>query len=333
MNVRFGVLRQRIVDYVGQVVDVDPARRHVGSHQNIGQLFLELAEDFLPLSLRNVAVQPLGRVPSFGQPVHQLVDAHLGAAENDAVKLGFRVDDARQRVELVAVAHFEINLVGQLGRHLLRGDPEQFAVAHVLFRQRDDPFGHRGRKEQNASPVVRMGEDFFDILDEAHVQHFVGLVEDQVLEFPDVKRSPVQVVEYPARRSDDHVDALGQSAELLAHRSAAVDGRDRQLAAAVQRQQFFGHLQRQLARRNKDQGLSRALERTEPFENRQAERGGLAGPGLGLRDDVVRLFGVEQRGNRQPLYGRRGLEAFRANRLERPVGQPEGAEFFCLSHV
>ena len=63
------------------------------------------------------------------------------------------------------------------------------------------------------------------------------------------------------------------------------------------------------------------------------ERGGLAGPGLGLRDDVVRLFGVEQRGNRQPLYGRRGLEAFRANRLERPVGQPEGAEFFCLSHV
>ena len=289
--------------------------------------------DYLSLSLRNVAVQPLGRVPSFGQPVHQLVDAHLGAAENDAVKLGFRVDDARQRVELVAVAHFEINLVGQLGRHLLRGNPEQFAVAHVLFRQRDDPFGHRGRKEQNASPVVRMGEDFLDILDEAHVQHFVGLVEDQVLEFPDVKRSPVQVVEYPARRSDDHVDAFGQSAELFAHRSAAVDGRDRQLAAAVQRQQFLGHLQRQFARGHEDQGLSRALKRAEPFENRQAERGGLAGPGLGLRDDVVRLFGVEQSGNCQPLYGRRGLEAFRANRLERPVGQPEGAEFFCLSHV
>ena len=108
--------------------------------------------------------------------------------------------------------------------------------------------------------------------------------------------------------------------------STSIQKGDRQLAAAVQRQQFFGHLQRQLARRNKDQGLSRALERTEPFENRQAERGGLAGPGLGLRDDVVRLFGVEQRGNRQPLYGRRGLEAFRANRLERPVGQPEGAE-------
>ena len=136
-----------------------------------------------------------------------------------------------------------------------------------------------------------MGEDFLDILDEAHVQHFV--------------------------------DALGQSAELLAHRSAAVDGRDRQLAAAVQRQQFFGHLQRQLARRNQDQGLSRALERTEPFENRQAERGGLAGPGLGLRDDVVRLFGVEQRGNRQPLYGRRGrrvkAEVFGAGTANCPI--------------
>ena len=165
-------------------------------------------------------------------------------------------------------------------------------------------------------------------------QHFVGLVEDQVLELPDVERSPVQMVEYPARRSDDHVDALGQSAELLAHRSAAVDGRDRQLAAAVQRQQFFGHLQRQLARQEPGSGPAVA-----PLSGRSRSR--IGRPNAAVLPVPVWacammsfVFSVSSSAGIVSLCMGDGVcEAFRANRLERPVGQPEGAEFFCLSHV
>ena len=95
MHVGFSVLRQRIIDHVGQVVDVDPARRHVGGYQYIGQLFFESFQDFFALYLRNVAVQSFGRIPAFGQLVDHFVYADLGAAEDDPVKFGFDVDDSR----------------------------------------------------------------------------------------------------------------------------------------------------------------------------------------------------------------------------------------------
>ena len=49
--------------------------------------------------------------------------------------------------------------------------------------------------------------DRFDVVDEAHVEHAVGLVEDQHFELRQVDAAAFDVVHQPARRRDQQVDA------------------------------------------------------------------------------------------------------------------------------
>ena len=273
-------------------------------------------------------MQSFGRIPAFGQLVDHFVHADLGAAEDDPVKFGFDVDDSRQRVEFVAVAHFEVDLVGQFGGDFLCRYAQDFHVAHVFFRQADDPFGHGRRKQQDAAVVVRIGQDFFDVFDKAHIEHFVRFVEDQVFQGLDVQCSATQVVEDAAGRADYDIDAFAQTPQLFGHRSSSVDRRNDEFAFGVERQDFFGNLQGQFAGGNQNQRLGRSFLRAQSFEDWQAESGGFTGAGLGLCDDIVCFFVVEQNGDREFLDRRRGFEAFRFNGFEGDIGQSERSEFF-----
>ena len=53
----------------------------------------------------------------------------------------------------------------------------------------------------------RVGQDPLDVLDEAHAQHLVGLVEHDGLDAREVERAAPQVVHDAARRADDDVHA------------------------------------------------------------------------------------------------------------------------------
>ncbi len=75
--------------------------------------------------------------------------------------------------------------------------------------------------------VGHLAEDAFDVGPEPDVEHPVGLVEDDVEDFAQVERPPLDVVEHAAGRADDDVDAAFQGPELLLDRLAAVDAADR----------------------------------------------------------------------------------------------------------
>ena len=65
-----------------------------------------------------------------------------------------------------------------------------------------------------------------DVLDEAHVEHLVGLVEDDDCDAVEVERAAAHVVHHPAGRADHDLDAAAQRAELPVDRLAAVDRQD-----------------------------------------------------------------------------------------------------------
>ena len=136
VDVAVGVLRQRVVDDVGQVAHVDAPGGHVGSHQDIDRAVAEFAEYLLALRLRHVAVQHLGCVAARRQARGGFVGADLGAGEDDAVEFGFDVDDAGQGVELVGLAYLEIDLFREVGRDLLVFHAHDLRVAHVGFESR-----------------------------------------------------------------------------------------------------------------------------------------------------------------------------------------------------
>jgi len=293
---------------VREVRHVDTPRSHVGRHQDVDRLVAELAENLLALGLRHVAVQPLGRIALGHQTRRHLVHADLRAAEDDAVKVRFDVDDARHGVELVGFAHLEIDLVREVGRQVLRLHAQHLRIAHVSLRKTDDPLGHRGRKEQHAAVFARMAHDLLDILHEAHVEHFIGFVQDQETDLVQFERTAADVVQHAPRRADDDVDAPRQAAQLLAHRGPSVDGRDREPPLAVVTQKFLGGLHGQLARRDEDDGLHALFRRLDLLEYRQPESRRFTRASLGLRDDVV--LSREQTGNRKSLDGGGCFEPF-----------------------
>ena len=160
-----------------------------------------------------------------------------------------------------------------------------------------------------------VGEDRLDVLGEAHLEHLVGLVEDQEAQLGEVEGALLEVVHDPAGRADDDVDAAAQGGELDAVPLAAVDRQDvHALHVGGVLLEGLGDLERQLTGRREHEGLGRLLRQVEPGQDRQREGRRLAGAGLREADDVAAL---EQR--------RDGLRLDRRGRLVAHVGE-------CLQH-
>ena len=146
---------------------------------------------------------------------------------------------------------------------------------------------HRGGEQRHLLVLGSVGKDAFDVLGEAHLEHLVGLVEHQIVEVGEVERALLQVVDHPTRGTDDHLGAAPQTRQLRAVGRAAVDRQHVDLgqmrAVAAER---LGDLQRQLPGRRQHQRLRGLVGGIDLRQDRDGERGGLAGAGLGQADDV-----------------------------------------------
>ena len=164
-----------------------------------------------------------------------------------------------------------------------------------------------------------------DVMDEAHVEHLVGLVEDEDLDVRQHDSALVDEIEQPAGRGDEDVDAIGEVADLLADGHAAEhDGRAQLEEAAIGAEalrdlagQFAGGAQHEAAAALAGR---RALVGIEALENGKREGGRLAGAGLGDAQDVAAL---EHEGNGLRLDGRGGLVILGCQRLQEGSGEAE----------
>ena len=162
-------------------------------------------------------------------------------------------------------------------------------------RQPPDVVGEGGREHQVLPLRREQGDDPLDVGQEAHVEHPVGLVEDEDLDLAEVGDPLADEVEQPARRRHQDLDAATKRLDLRIHRDAAVDHRRAQRHRPAVGVDALVDLHRELARRDEDEHADRVSCRREagvrvaaqPVEDRQHERGGLAGPRLCGGEDVA----------------------------------------------
>ena len=258
------------------------------------------------------------------------------------------VEDASQRGELVGPADDVGDLADArrlaLGRPLgLDADARRLAEVR-LGHARDRP-GDR-RREQGRLPLQRQGrQDPLEVVGEAHVEHLVGLVEDDGLDLVEADRAAVEVVDRAPRRRDDDVHAAREAVELRRDRLAAVHRHDAHAELAPVPVDRLGHLHRELARGREDErrgtaapvpstrraatldraaGLAVRVEALrEALEDRQGEGGGLAGAGRRLGEQVPAL---EQGRDRGQLDGRGLLVAEGGERAQETGIEREGRE-------
>jgi hypothetical protein len=141
----------------------------------------------------------------------------------------------------------------------------------VPLRDGRDAGRHRRGKERGLPLAGRRFQDGFEVLRESHVEHLVGLVEHEKAHGIEPQRAAADVIQRPARRGDDHVDAAFQSPDLLAHCRSAVNRGDLHSELSAVPVDRLGDLHRELARRHQHEprrAAARAGLLRDPLQHR-----------------------------------------------------------------
>src|SRR5208337_869748 len=223
VHIGFRVVGQGPVDDVGEPVYVYAARRDVGGDEDAHAAIAEFGQDPLAAVLRYLAVESLGFVAPLLESLRDLLRLDPRAREDDAEKILLDVHHAAEGLQAVSLADLEPHLLGELGRHRLREVLDGLVGAQAPLGDVDYSRGHRSREKDHAAFLAAFFHYGFYVFDEAHVEHLVGLVEDEELDARDVEGAAAQVVEDASGRAYDHVHAGPEAPQLLAHRGAAVD--------------------------------------------------------------------------------------------------------------
>ena len=202
-------------------------------------------------------------------------------------------------------------------------DPRR--IAQHRFGELGDVPGHRGGEEQRLPLDRQLGNDLPDVVDEAHVEHAVGLVEHEKFDVTELQSVALHEIEQPAGRGDQNLDARHDRADLTSHRDAADRQRRGQANVAAIGVEAVENLARQFTRRRKHQhaaGLGLRLDPMlqKPMQDRKREGCGLAGAGLGNADDVT---AGEREGDGLSLDGRGREVAFFLERTRDGIGEAE----------
>ena len=187
-----------------------------------------------------------------------------------------------------------------------------------------DALGVGGREQQRLALLRALLGDRGDVVEEAHVEHAVGLVEHQRVQRLQVQAAALEVVHHPAGRAHHDVRAMLQAGQLRAHRGAAAQRQHLDVVfGSGQAPHLLRHLLGQFARRAQHQRLHGEAAHVQVGQQRQREGRRLAAAGLGLRDQVVPGQRQRQAGG---LDRRHGGVAQALQVRERVRGQRQAAE-------
>ena len=261
------------------------------------------------------------RWPVLLQRAGDLVRPATGADEHQRAVLGPAEDGLEQGVLLVLPQPVG-ELLGPRGDGPGAGHLHPDRRAQVLLRELGDLTGHGGGEEQRLALRRQPRHHPAELGSEPHVQHPVGLVEDQDLDVVETCGAGVEVIDQPAWRGDEDGPPLAEGLALALLGDAADDHCGAHPGLAAQGVDGLRDLQRELTGGREHQRPGAGLA-CEALEHGEEIGRGLAGAGRGAADDV----GSGQRGrDRLRLDGSGSGEPGRRHRAERGGREAQGME-------
>ena len=136
-------------------------------------------------------------------------DRHDARAHEDEYSVErFGLEDARQGVDLMLLATHHPVMLGDGGGH--RGalfDGDVFGVAQVLAGDSADGRRQGRRKQCGLSFRWCLLQDPLDIVDEAHTQHLVSLIQDQTAQLVEAQCLAAHVIHHPSGCAHHNMNA------------------------------------------------------------------------------------------------------------------------------
>ncbi len=284
-------LGQLEVDHVGQLIDVQTSGGDVGRHQHSHLALAKIRQRPVAGTLALVAVNGDGiqaiLLHLLGEPVGNL----LGAYEHQHPLPVAATDHVGEQL----ATPFPVDLDDALG-HLFGGgvagvDLDQGRVAQQVIRQRLDVVREGGGEEQGL-PLGGQGlHDAADVVDEAHVEHAIRLIQHQHFQLGQGQGALGQQVQQAARGGHQDVDAELDGVQIGFDADTAVgdQGAKRQVVGIFD--DALAHLGGQLAGRGEHQGAhlttATAMVGQQPLQHGQGEAGRLACACLGAAEHVL----------------------------------------------
>ena len=243
---------------MAQGLDIDASGGDIRGHQDPKLPCLEARQGFGALGLRPVPVDALGLDALAIQERGQTVCPVLGTGEDEGIIHVTVVEELHQQRTFQARGHRVNSLLHTLGRSCptLQGDLRR--IPEDLASQRLDRRRHGGAEEERLLRGRHVSQDPANVGQEAHVQHAVGLVQDQVLEPRQGRVAILEVVQEPPWSGDDDVGTLPKRPLLRAHRHASVHCGRAELGVPREPDEVVPNLERQLPGGSQDQRAGRA---------------------------------------------------------------------------
>ena len=238
------VVGQSVVDDMGEVVYIETAGSHIGSHKQLYAALAELLHREVALLLGQFAVQCIGIVSVLYQFVGNLLCLHTGAAEDDAVDVRVVVGDTLQCQVFVLGVYHVVHMVYILRPLVLVANNNLVGIGEVVLGDTGNLLAHGSREEQCVTVARNILEDTVYAVGKAHVEHLVSLIKHYITHGREIHHSTFHEVDESARGSHDDVHAFSDIAYLVFDGGTTIHGHHAQsLHILGECGQIIGNLQ------------------------------------------------------------------------------------------
>ena len=258
MDIILGVAGNIEIEDVAEAGNIKAARRHIRCDHQRHLAILEFLQRFEAGRLGHVAMKRHGRKIVPFQRGHEGADIALAVAEDHRVLHILAVQQTAKRLAL-ALRRGPGQVLGDgVGGACRRRHLDDLGVGDELVAELLDVVRQGGREEQGLAKRRQQADNALDIRDEAHIEHPVGLVDDEDFHICQKHLAALEMIEKAARRGDQHIDALVEGGVLVGKAHATDQQRHRQLVVGAEFLEGVCDLSRQLAGRRKDQRARQA---------------------------------------------------------------------------
>jgi hypothetical protein len=300
-----------VVDDHGNVLNINTATSNVGSDENVLRAVFERRESVFTLLLAFATVKCARVEAKLLQTLRKDVGALLLVDENDDWRLQAALQQLHELLPLLVLSHHHHNLLGSLRWLTNRADVDRGWSSKVCSSESLDSWRHRSCEHDRLSvllPRVEVFHEFrrvfrlvcvgFEICDrheledllhvwlEAHVNHSVGFVHDNVRALIQHQVAILQHINETTRSGDDNLTTQTELETLLFTRQTTDDDDSSDAERRSELLRFLLDLLCQLTRWSEndcvwtlvDVLLSLLLgKRLDPGEQRNQESKSLAG--------------------------------------------------------
>lgn len=304
VDVAFGLIGQVEVDHMRDALDVDAAGGDIGRDQHAEVPLAESIERAGAGILAFVAMDRVGRDFLMAKIFADSVRAAFGSREDQrAGNIAFFQEGFEEAAFIVFIDEQQ-GLLDPLSGRRLRGHFDSHRIGQHSVGEFGDGIGH-GRGEKEALSLGGQGVDHAShVVDEAHIEHPVRLIEDEVIQVFQRDESLAHQVEQASWCGDEDVGFFPQGAFLGGLIHAAEDHRAGEAQVAAIGFEAVVDLGGEFAGGRHHQHanvLLAGVAGVEALQDGQGESGGFTGSGLRAPKKVASF---QQRRDRLGLDGR-----------------------------